>query len=73
MPGEDGFRVVERLGRDERWREIPVIVVTAKDLTRREADLLAGHVRRVFRKGRLERAELVTAVREQIAESAAAG
>ena len=73
MPGEDGFRVVERLAGNERWREIPVIVVTAKDLTRREADLLAGHVRRIFRKGRLERAELVTAVREQITERAAAG
>jgi PAS domain S-box-containing protein len=73
MPGHDGFRVVERLSREERWRDIPVIVVTAKDLTRREADLLAGHVRRIFRKGQLERTDLVTVVREQLAQRAAAG
>jgi PAS domain S-box-containing protein len=72
MPGQDGFLVVDRLSRHERWRDIPVIVVTAKDLTKREADLLAGHVRRIFRKGQLERTDLVTVVREQLAQRAAA-
>ena len=33
MPGMDGFEVL-RLHGDETWREVPVIIVTAKDLTR---------------------------------------
>ena len=34
----------ERLHGDEAWREVPVIIVTAKDLTREDVDRLNGHV-----------------------------
>lgn len=32
MPPPDGFEVLERMRAEERWREIPVIAVTARDL-----------------------------------------
>src|SRR3712207_5648339 len=32
MPGVDGFEVIEAMRREEAWRDIPVIVVTSKDL-----------------------------------------
>jgi CheY-like chemotaxis protein len=35
MPGMDGFEVLEAMRRREAWRDIPVVVVTAKDLDRR--------------------------------------
>ncbi len=38
MPQMDGFEVLEKLHDREDWRDIPVIVVTARDLT--EAELL---------------------------------
>ena len=34
MPEMDGFEVLERMRREDAWRAIPVIIVTAKDLTR---------------------------------------
>ena len=32
MPPPDGFEVLERMRAEERWRDVPVIAVTAKDL-----------------------------------------
>ena len=46
-----GFEVAERSHRDERWRQIPVVVVTAKDLTEDDRRRLNGSVLRVVRKG----------------------
>jgi diguanylate cyclase (GGDEF)-like protein len=31
MPGEDGFTMAAKLARNEQWRDIPIIFVTAKD------------------------------------------
>jgi CheY-like chemotaxis protein len=50
MPNMDGFEVAERLHRDQRWRTIPVVVVTAKDLTEEDRRRLNGSVLRVIRK-----------------------
>ena len=36
MPEMDGFEFVEALGENEHWRRIPVIVLTAKELTLEE-------------------------------------
>ena len=51
MPNMDGFEVAERLHRDGAWRQIPVVVVTAKDLTEDDRRRLNGSVLRVVRKG----------------------
>ena len=51
MPEMDGFEfLVEMRGR-AAWREIPVLVVTAKDLTAEEHSRLNGDVERVLQKG----------------------
>ena len=34
LPEMDGFEVLETMRRKEAWQDIPVVVVTAKDLTR---------------------------------------
>jgi threonine synthase len=51
MPRMDGFEVLEALKADERLREVPVIVVTARDLTAHEQQRLSGRVRALWRKG----------------------
>jgi CheY-like chemotaxis protein len=59
MPEMDGFEVVAALRENERWRSIPVVVVTAKELTEEERARLNGDVRRVFKKGSFARDELL--------------
>jgi threonine synthase len=51
MPKMDGFTFIEALKADERLADIPVIVVTAKDLTAYERQRLNGHVRGLLQKG----------------------
>lgn len=51
MPEMDGFEFVTRLRKDDRWRRIPVVVVTAKDVTPEDRLRLNGGVEHILRKG----------------------
>jgi CheY-like chemotaxis protein len=64
MPVMDGFSFVEELRRVEDWKKIPVIVLTAKDLTEEDRRRLSGHVERVLDKGSQNREDLLGRLRE---------
>ncbi len=51
MPGMDGFSVVDALQANPDTQDIPVIVVTAKELTGYERERLDGHIRSLMQKG----------------------
>jgi CheY-like chemotaxis protein len=53
MPNLDGFSVLEDLKREERTRHIPVIVVTARDITEAERQRLTGRVEALYQKAAL--------------------
>lgn len=53
MPGMDGFTVLEELRRDKRTHSIPVIVVSAKDITVEERKRLQGQIEALYQKGSL--------------------
>lgn len=53
MPEMDGFTVLEELRKDKRTRDIPVIVVSAKDITADERKRLSGHIEALYQKGSL--------------------
>jgi CheY-like chemotaxis protein len=71
MPEMDGFEFVAEFRRHEAWREIPIVVVTAKDLSREERERLSGYVQKILQKGAHGRAELLAEVRELVATSVA--
>ncbi|MGE5236789.1 MAG: response regulator [Acidobacteriota bacterium] len=50
MPEMDGFEFVEALRVKEEWQHIPVVVLTAKDLTREDRERLNGSVSRIVHK-----------------------
>jgi signal transduction histidine kinase/DNA-binding response OmpR family regulator len=50
MPEMDGFEFLEELRHRAEWREIPVVVVTAKDLTEEDHRRLNGEVEGVLEK-----------------------
>ena len=59
MPRLDGFAVIEQLRQEPRYRQLPIIVFTAKTLTATEAARLAQSVRTVLQKGGLDRDRLL--------------
>ena len=67
MPMMDGFEFVVKFRAREENVSIPIIVVTAKDLTREDHQRLAGGVERIIQKGALTRQELLAQVRDQVA------
>ena len=54
MPEMDGFDVVAAIRENEAWRTIPIVVITAKDLSPEDHERLNGYVARVLQKGALE-------------------
>ena len=72
MPEMDGFEMLEHLRHVPAWQDIPVIVVTAKDLTPADLKWLNGNVLKVFQKGAYDRRQLVETVNRMVSRHAAA-
>ena len=62
MPDLDGFQVIEAVRRSERLQTVPVIVLTAKDLSADERDFLNGRGGVVIPKGPDARQSLLAAL-----------
>lgn len=71
MPGIDGFGLVEELKLDPRTRNIPVVVVSAKDITPEERKRLNGHIEAVYQKGSLPPRKFVDEVVQVLEEKSA--
>jgi signal transduction histidine kinase/DNA-binding response OmpR family regulator len=67
MPEMDGFAFVEVLRQQEAWRSIPVVVVTAKDLTPDDRQRLNGYVKQILQKGAYSQEALLHEVHRLVA------
>ena len=63
MPEMDGFQFLDRLLEIESFNQIPVVIVTAKDLTNKEREKLALHSLQMFKKGSYMRENLADYVK----------
>jgi CheY-like chemotaxis protein len=73
MPELDGFGFAIELRRREEWRSIPIVVLTAKDLTEEDHRLLNGRVHRILHKGAFSRDELLDEIRHELARRIRSG
>ena len=66
MPEMDGFEVLDALAAHTEWREIPVIVMTAKQLTAAERERLLRQAQKVIAKGSASRLDIAAAISEAV-------
>jgi signal transduction histidine kinase/DNA-binding response OmpR family regulator len=68
MPVMHGFEFMERLRANDATRDVPVVVLTAKELTVNEREFLAAHAQRVVQKSGKGASALLPVVRREVAK-----
>ena len=63
LPEMDGFEVVHRMSLNSDWRNIPVILLTARDFSHEERRALDIGTARIIQKGSFNRDELLAEIR----------
>jgi CheY-like chemotaxis protein len=66
VPEMDGFTFLEKMHENRAYWSIPVIVMTAKELTGEDRACLNEHVEDILQKGYYQREELLDAVSERV-------
>jgi len=66
MPGMDGFQFTTQLQNHLEWKEIPVLVLTAKEITDEDRRALPPNVKQILQKGSYGREELIREIRAHI-------
>jgi PAS domain S-box-containing protein len=66
MPVMDGFEFLRELRRRDDGRTVPVVVVTAKELTPEERNLLRAGVENIVQRGTVSHDSLLAEIREKI-------
>ncbi len=68
MPHVDGFQVLTQIRGNARTERLPVIILTAKHVSREELSVLkANHIHQLIQKGDIKKDELLAAVAAMIA------
>lgn len=68
MPGMNGFEVLEKIRKQPETKNLPVIVVTAKDLTKGDKEILTGNVSSVVAKSDSTPQDLFKAIKKILFE-----
>lgn len=69
MPEMNGIELIDELRNHSTWKDIPIVVVTAKELTQAERQLLEESVTRVIQKGTRTPNELLGEVQHWFARA----
>ncbi len=68
MPDVSGFEVVNALKRDRATAGIPIVIVTARDLTRADREQLSGHILELVDKTEFDEGRFIGEVRRALAQ-----
>ena len=63
MPETDGFEVICQLKKSQTLMDVPVIIVSGKELSREEKAFLNANIEKIIRKGQFKRDDLLEGVR----------
>jgi PAS domain S-box-containing protein len=66
MPEMDGFEFLNVLRRDPRWHNLPVIVITAREINAEDRKRLSGQVSQILQKGHYNPDNLIRQIRALI-------
>jgi len=66
MPVMDGFDFLLAMRANAEWQDIPVIVLTAKDLTDEDRRVLSGRVEQIVEKGAHAHEQVVSLIRQAV-------
>jgi adenylate cyclase len=70
MPEMDGFEFLNTFNGHTEWRHVPVVVITAKQLTVAERDVLSSRARTVIEKGTSIDKDIATAISNAVGRRA---
>jgi len=68
MPDVSGFDVIEYLKTEEGVKDIPLIIITRKDLTEKDIDELNGRIQGILNKGVLAKEDLLKEIKDTISK-----
>jgi CheY-like chemotaxis protein len=71
MPVMDGFSMLDAIKKHPQWQRIPVVILTGKELTAMERELLQGRVHNVLAKGSVSANDLAAVVRQLLRQHSA--
>ncbi len=66
MPGMDGFEVLDGVRSIPKLKDVPVLIITAKDIVPDERSRLNGRIAAIIQKGPRHREELLQEVRRTL-------
>ena len=73
MPEMDGFEFLRRLKGNPRLRDVPLLVLTAKDLSPEEVELLSRETQGIFLKGANWKSKLTATLKNVLSVARSAG
>jgi signal transduction histidine kinase/CheY-like chemotaxis protein/HAMP domain-containing protein len=73
MPVMDGFDFLIEMRANPEWQDIPVIVLTAKDLTEEDRRILSGRVEQIVEKGACTQEQMIGLIHKAIDQAPSAG
>ena len=69
MPNMNGFEFIEHINFQNKYCNIPIIVISAKDLSVEERDLLMSHSSCIMKKGMYDKSTLINRINAALADT----